>query len=203
VPTPARVRLSQADRRKQLLAAAREEFLARGYEGGRVQAVARACAVTEALVYQHFESKEELFEAAVMEPLHVLLAQRVDDIRAMPIDPEAGAQLATSREFIRVLLLTFFESVESIGVVLFGNREHAVAFWAKHLKPWIDAVVEASEATISRWPHSDFDIRSAVHTVFGMAFWAALDRTLGGSTTTVDEAADHFADIFFNGIKAR
>src|ERR1700756_377324 len=107
---PGRARLSQADRRRQLLGAARDEFLARGYSGARVPAVARACGVTEALVYKHFDSKEELFEAAVMEPLHDLLAARIADIRAMPVDPTAEAQLETTRAFMRTLLATFTAS---------------------------------------------------------------------------------------------
>jgi AcrR family transcriptional regulator len=159
--------------------------------------------VTEALVYKHFESKDELFDAAVMQPLHDLLAQRIEDINALPVDPAGEAQLETTRKFMRTLLSTFADSARDIGVVLFGEREHAQALYSRHVRPLIDAAIEASERTIARWPHRDYDVRTAMNAAFGMAFWLALDRTLEEPTDELDVAADKLADILFNGLKAR
>lgn len=196
-------RIPHAARRGQLLEAARVEFLSSGYAGARVRAVADACGVTEALVYKHFESKQDLFEEAVMAPLHDLLAERIEDIKALPVDPQAGAQFDTVRRFFRTLLGTFCDSLEAIATVLVGDRDHARAFYTKHIRPLIDAGVAASESTMDTWPHRDYDLRTAMNAAMGMAFWCALDRTLGGPGPDLDDAADQLADIFFNGIRAR
>jgi len=201
--TPSPVRLPQAARRSQLLEAARAEFLAQGYSGARLQTVAKACGVTEALVYKHFESKEELFDAAVMQPLHDLLARRIEDIANLPVDPQGQAQLATTRDFMRTLLATFCESIKPMGVVLFGEPAHAQAFYLRHVRPLIDAAVDAAEATIMRWPHRDYDVRTAMNAAFGMAYWLALDRSFGQSSDPLEVAAEKLADILFHGLKAR
>jgi AcrR family transcriptional regulator len=57
----ARRRLSHALRREQLLAAALGEFGRRGFHLTQMEHVAAAADVSKALVYQHFDSKEELF----------------------------------------------------------------------------------------------------------------------------------------------
>lgn len=201
------MRLSQAERRSQLLDAARAEFLARGYAGARLQSVAKACGVTEPMVYKHFDSKDELFDAAIMQPLHELLQMRIAEIRALPPDPAGAVQLETTRAFLRTLLRTFTDSVQPIGMVLFGEAAHADNLYSRHLRPLIDAAVRASEATWSTWPHRDYDIRTAMNAAFGMAFWTALTRSLNGAdegaTDDLDAVADQLGDILFHGLKAR
>jgi AcrR family transcriptional regulator len=56
-----RRRLSHALRREQLLTAALGEFGRRGFHLTQMEHVAVAADVSKALLYQHFESKEELF----------------------------------------------------------------------------------------------------------------------------------------------
>ena len=50
---------------EKILAAAREEFAARGLDGARVDRIARAAGVNKAMIYYHFHSKERLYETVV------------------------------------------------------------------------------------------------------------------------------------------
>jgi AcrR family transcriptional regulator len=61
--TPVRRRLTSASRREQLLAVALDEFGRRGFHLTQMEHVAGAAGVSKGLLYQHFESKEELFAA--------------------------------------------------------------------------------------------------------------------------------------------
>lgn len=54
-------RMSGPERRRQLLAVARAVFGAEGYRATSMNDVARAAGVTKPVLYQHFDSKEELF----------------------------------------------------------------------------------------------------------------------------------------------
>jgi AcrR family transcriptional regulator len=56
------------DTRAAILAAARSEFAARGYEGTTLRGVARAAGVDPRLVHHYFEGKDDLFTAAMELP---------------------------------------------------------------------------------------------------------------------------------------
>lgn len=48
--------------RKKILEAARDEFAARGFAGGRIESIAKRAGVTKQLIVHHFANKETLFE---------------------------------------------------------------------------------------------------------------------------------------------
>ncbi|MFE9136325.1 TetR/AcrR family transcriptional regulator [Streptomyces sp. NPDC007355] len=71
----ARVRLSVAERREELLRAAVEQIEARGVVAVRISDVASALGVSNALVLYHFSSKEQLVAAAFAHAAEADLAQ--------------------------------------------------------------------------------------------------------------------------------
>ncbi|MEU3952039.1 TetR family transcriptional regulator [Streptomyces achromogenes] len=58
-------RTESAGTRDRILAAAREEFSARGYEKTSVRGIAKAAGVDSALVHHYFGTKEQVFAAAI------------------------------------------------------------------------------------------------------------------------------------------
>lgn len=60
-------RLKAAERRASILAVAKLLFADRGYHGVSVDEIARRLGVSPAVLYQHFPSKEALYEAVVNE----------------------------------------------------------------------------------------------------------------------------------------
>jgi TetR/AcrR family transcriptional regulator len=56
-------RLSLAERRRQLIHAARKVFAERGFRGATTRQIAAAAGVTEALIFQHFPDKDSLYAA--------------------------------------------------------------------------------------------------------------------------------------------
>ena len=57
----AQLRYSSADRREQILDVASGLFAEQGYRGTTTRLIAERAAVTEALIFRHFPSKEELY----------------------------------------------------------------------------------------------------------------------------------------------
>jgi len=57
-----------ADRRQEILDAARTQFAEKGYAGASVRAIARAADVDPALVHHYFGTKEKVFVAAMELP---------------------------------------------------------------------------------------------------------------------------------------
>jgi len=69
---PPRVRrsyLRAPERRAQIIAAAQQVFAQSNLKGARTRDIAKAAKVTQATLFEHFASKEELFEEAVVKPL--------------------------------------------------------------------------------------------------------------------------------------
>lgn len=63
--SPTRRRLAPAERMPQILDAALEEFVERGYAGASMAGTASRAGITKGLIYHYFPSKAELFKAVV------------------------------------------------------------------------------------------------------------------------------------------
>src|SRR5271169_6340096 len=57
------MRMSRDRRRSQLLRSAIETFARRGFAGTKTHDIASAAGVSEAILFRHFSTKEELFRA--------------------------------------------------------------------------------------------------------------------------------------------
>ena len=82
VPRPTRVRDPEGTRRK-ILAAALQEFSAKGIDGARVDAIAARARVNKQLLYYYFDSKDGLFRAVLRERL----AERAPERPRSPTGP--------------------------------------------------------------------------------------------------------------------
>ncbi len=68
---------------ERILAAALNEFSAKGFSGARVDTIARRAAINKRMLYHYFGDKERLFR----EVLRQKLAQRAAWLAASPLDP--------------------------------------------------------------------------------------------------------------------
>ncbi|MEX2486692.1 MAG: TetR family transcriptional regulator [Nitriliruptoraceae bacterium] len=59
-----------ADTQSEILAAAREQFAAKGYSGSTIRGIAAAAGVDPALIHHYFGTKRALFVTAVQLPFH-------------------------------------------------------------------------------------------------------------------------------------
>jgi AcrR family transcriptional regulator len=84
---------------RRILEAAAEEFAERGIEGARIEHVAQRAGVTKQLVYYYFQTKPQLYEAA----LDAISEQAVEEILTLRLDdlPPLGA--------IQLLFSSIFE----------------------------------------------------------------------------------------------
>jgi AcrR family transcriptional regulator len=60
-----RRRLSRAERHRKIIEAGLKVFGARGFRGVSMADIASECGVTKGLLYEHYDSKEELYDACV------------------------------------------------------------------------------------------------------------------------------------------
>jgi AcrR family transcriptional regulator len=73
-----------------VLAAAREEFEAAGFEGANVRAIAARAKVSPGTVLHHYGDKRELLHAALFEDLEATLARALKRLGSGPLERELG-----------------------------------------------------------------------------------------------------------------
>jgi AcrR family transcriptional regulator len=91
-----RPRRPSTERREDVLAAARSEFVKSGYAGATVREI--AADVNDAMLYRFFPTKEQLFEEAIAAPLEEAITNA---FRPAPSDAEVRK---VSEDFVRDLL---------------------------------------------------------------------------------------------------
>ena len=80
------VRQTAADRRSSLLQAALDLFAEQGYAGTTTKAIAQRSGVTEAILFRHFHTKEELLRAVVEQfRPRPLFAPPPPSVHALPV----------------------------------------------------------------------------------------------------------------------
>ena len=128
-------------KRAAILSAALDEFEARGYRETSMDRIAASAGVSKRTVYNHFRSKEQLFEAIAAE-----LIERVQEVSQRPYDPaqpltaqlEAiGGQvldMLASPSFLTLARVTLAELIRSPELArrtygLFRARQTGLARW--------------------------------------------------------------------------
>lgn len=84
-----------------IVEAARKTFLAHGFDGASMDAIALAASVSKRTVYNRFRSKEELFAATIMQTCR----------RILPIDLETIEASLPPEEFIREMARRFLRGL--------------------------------------------------------------------------------------------
>lgn len=114
-----RLAKESVDLRLEILQAATDEFSAKGFDGARVDPIARAAGVNINLVYHYFGNKEALF-VAVMEAAYLTIRRHHNDMNLRALDPEAAMS-----DLVRSTFRLFSESPYIIGLLSSENMHRA------------------------------------------------------------------------------
>nr|WP_202560174.1 TetR/AcrR family transcriptional regulator [Streptomyces sp. SID5914] len=194
--------MAAPERRRLIIEAAKQVFLTRGLAGARTKDIATAAGVNEALIYRHFDSKEEIFVAAVVEPLQTLVDAAI--ARAGHLATADGdLQYDNTRLFITELLQLMIDVVPLLGVVLFSEHEAGIQFYRTEIAPGLDAVTAEVEQRMPDWNHRDFQPRVVTTAGWGICLGIALDARFRGTDVDVDRTATEITDLIFEGLRPR
>jgi AcrR family transcriptional regulator len=172
-------RLTAEARKRSILAAARRAFTETGdMNGTTIRTIAELGQISEGVIYRHFDSKEQLFFEAVVEPLSaavddLVAASEVID-RDEPLTPER--QRAALEGLYRQLTSTLEEVLPLLGLVLFGDPTVAQRFYKENFAVAMDRLAQAWQEVEARYgvesPSSDITARA----VMGLALLLALEH---------------------------
>lgn len=203
---PRAKRLTADARRKSILQAARHAFSETGdMNGTTIRAIAEKGGISEGVIYRHFESKDQLFFEAVVEPLRdavdkLVAATEVVDADE-PLTPER--QVETLEGLYRQLVSTLEEVLPLLGLVLFGDPQVAKRFYNQNFAAAMDRLAEAWREVEERYGFQFESPDLSARAVVGTALVLALESRYNSAfdlETAVSTVSQNTRDGFFPAI---
>lgn len=198
-----RKKLTAAERRSSIVAAAVNLFSARGFRGVTTKELAKACDVSEPVLYEHFADKQELY-CAILEG-----ACSEGDALAQRIDEAFAANLAAP-VFFRVLadnIVRFLDKNPNYSrLVLFSALEgHSLAelHFEHRMKPFYAMLIRRIRADIACGAIRQCDPANAARVFIGMVnqyFLYDIHFGFTISKSSRKKVIEGMVDIFLNGI---
>jgi TetR/AcrR family transcriptional regulator, fatty acid metabolism regulator protein len=191
----------QADRRRQILAAAVKVFADKGFHASRVGDIAEEAGIAYGLVYHYFKSKEELLETIFRTTWTEMLA-RVREVESAGV-PAAEAV----RQVTALLLRTWRRDPDLVRVLVreVTRNQHV----QQEIKE-ISAAMEALEGIVRQGQESgefrdELDPRLAA-----VVFYGALEEVLSGwvlgqlpdREEDINRAEQNVVAVLTGGLKA-
>jgi AcrR family transcriptional regulator len=179
IEAPRARRLTAEARRSSILKAARRAFSETGdMNGTTIRAIAERGGISEGVIYRHFESKDQLFYEAVVEPLR----EAVDDLvkateevdREGPLDPQRQRQAMVG--LYKQLTSTLEEVLPLLGLVLFGDPQVARRFYRESFAPSMDRLADAWREVEKRYGFEFESPDISARAVMGTALLLALEN---------------------------
>jgi TetR/AcrR family transcriptional regulator len=198
----ARTRLPADERRDALLDAARAVFTRSGLAGATMRDIGREAGVDPAIVYRHFASKEDIFDAALARPLEAAVAEWTQIATDSATYVQGGA-LARDQVDPGVARLSaaVAGAVPMLGAVLFSDR--GPAFYRDHLAPALEVYISAIEESKSRWEHRDYAADIPAIAIVGASLLVGLQTMFGGGERDFADFARELNDLVIEGLAAR
>ncbi len=196
-----RVRLSGEERRLQIFEAAARLFSQKGFRGTTTREISQAVGVSEAMLFKHFATKEELYAAIIEAKSH--LQQTLDTlVAAAEQGDDAEVLRRLAREMIErtardstLMRLTFFSALEghALSDMMFRSR-------VQQLDDFLSRYIARR---ITAGAFRDLDPLQAAWNFVGMVSHYVQRRELFGQKTsyTSDEAIEGMVRLFLNGIR--
>jgi AcrR family transcriptional regulator len=192
---PTRPYLPAAVRRQSIIAAAQKVFSRANLQGARTRDIAKAAEVNSATIFEHFASKEDLFQQAVVQPL-------IDAMRGMHERVKAYQAAATPAELAELAkesttrhLQDMIEIFPLFAVALFSDPKLGRRLYREYLMPLIHQRGEVLRPLVK----DGIDPKFVGLANFGMLFAVAMDRCFGGAKGDLGVLAGQFNRLSTQG----
>jgi len=199
------MRLPAAERRIQLIQTAQALFSQKGYEGTTTRHIADNAGVTEAIIYRHFPTKEELYWAVLEEQCK----QRVDKAKSQNwfADDLEKDDEQVFTEIAEGILQRNTDDPALNRLMLFcalEKHELASRFYKTYTTGWIEQMAERIRKRIEAGRFQNVDPVMAARAFLGMiVYHYQVQELFGGSavqTYDVKSVAREFTRIWLQGM---
>ncbi len=185
--------------RENILDAAAQIFRQKGFHAASMQDIAEAVNLQKASLYHHVTSKQEILLALLDQALDLLI-DRLSVV--MEQDLPADERL---RQAAKCYLGILTEKVDLASVLLLEHRSLEPKYHSRHIprrdrfeRLWRDLIQEGIDA--GKFCATDATLTARA--LLGVLNWTITWYKPSGPLT-IDQIADHIADLFLNGLLCR
>ena len=196
-------RLSSPDRKKQILEVATEMFARHGFDGVTTRQIADESGITEAIVFRHFASKDDLYwEVLSAKCASGDVKQRLEEKLGRDAEP---IEIFTA--IARDVLNRNFQDPGKSRLLLFSaleNHRLSQRFFKMYMSEWYELLASYIRRQMEDGKFRKVDPVLAARGFIGMCFHHYLVQELfGGSkyqSYDLDEVAQTMATLWLTGI---
>jgi AcrR family transcriptional regulator len=195
----ARNRLPARERRAQIITVAQTLFLESGLTSLRTKDIADAAGVAEGVLYRYFDSKDALFEAAVLEPIEAHLTALVARVERQA--DETGGEQAMRASF-HDLVETMLRVTPLLVAGLFVDPSRTRIFYNSRLTPVIDVFGDVLGRIVDDWAGDWIDPHRLSQILLGTCAWIVMDARSGGKTVDTQAVVDRVSPFLMRAISS-
>jgi AcrR family transcriptional regulator len=204
-PAPRWRRRAEA-RPEEILEAALEEFVARGFEAARMEDIAKRAGLSKAAIYLYFPSKVALLEALIEAKVGPLAAN-VQQIAVMGAgDPLTALRMMATAAAFRLSDPNLF-AVPRLVIGISGRFPEIAKYYREHVvakaRGALESLIDAAKA---KGQIRDVDTNAIVRAFIGPLFFEAMwTHVLGGETALNEpqKLIEHQFDVLLSGLEPR
>lgn len=191
-----RQRLSAADRKSQILVAARKVFIEHGLSGTRTKDLAKEAGVNEATLFLYFKTKEEIFDEAITEPLKKLIDLQMKE----GADFQKARSKKQKLDVATLAHAEIFSSMEDFAPLLiagvFSSKGKGEEIYRKLIVPALDSLTESAKVGFDT--DDDFRAKMIVLTSLGVGFAYAIHNRYTDDVIDKERAVEFFSNLIVN-----
>lgn len=198
-PPTKRRRMTPADRRAQITSAARSVFLDYGFAGTRVRDIAERAGITENLVYVRFSNKDEIYQAAVTDPLDGLVDRLVSETGKLTTAGRSRREVF--ERFHGTLYFGMLEIAPLLAAALFSVPEKGRNYYTGIVLPKFSKAITEVISDVTGWDVDSLELDVLVEGVLGLHFGLSLDSIFSKQALDGADVARDLAVMFGDGIR--
>jgi len=182
------------ERRQRILDSSREVFARTGLQGARTRDLAKAAGINQATLFAHFESKEDLFAAAVLQPL----AELFEGIRERYEAYQAAGSPQNLLGLLQGGMQKHLENMVEIFPLLvhaLSDQELGKKFYVEQILPMVKSRSEFVRSLVKDTLNPELVELAS----FGMFFAVAMDHVMTGKTQDLGDVSRQLADLIILG----
>jgi len=194
--------MSAERRRAQIIESARAVFARQGYAASRTREIAAEAGVNEAMLYRHFPSKEELFEASVLESIDAAMVRATQNAKGISRDLAGSASQIDDgiRTFFRDLADIAVELGPLIGATAFGPDSPVRTKLVERLDALFDVATAITVHGIPDLMRDEIDVHLALEQIFGALWFAAEMARWSGRPIDKEAVIDQLMLTIYAGV---
>lgn len=191
--------MTNAQRREQILEAAREVFGESGVSGTRVRSIADRAGISEPFLYRIFHSKDEIFDLAVLEPLDSFTSQLQTETHSLALRSDISRDEVLER-FHALFLAYIVDVAPLLSAAIFSDPAGGPKFYTDTLFPRLREVIVTVIPDVTGFAPESLDVDLLVQALLGIYLGIALENMLAEEPLDIEHTASQLARMFAPGL---